>query len=161
MGFDDVSVRLWHERRVLEMLVFKLEEEHLVLASGRHNWLAHATAEVEQVLEALKTADDSRAEAVLELAGELGLGPQPTLDDLAGAAPAPWGDILSQHRRALLATLEHIQEVSAHNREILARGIAATADALALMGEQPGSAYGADGAPSSQIAGARLVNATL
>ena len=39
MSLSEVSNILWRERRLLELLVFKLEEEHLVLASGRTRWL--------------------------------------------------------------------------------------------------------------------------
>ena len=50
MALSDVSNILWRERQLLELLVFKLEEEQLVLAAGRTRWLAHATREVENVL---------------------------------------------------------------------------------------------------------------
>ena len=42
MALSDVSNILWRERQLLELLVFKLEEEQLVLAAGRTRWLAHA-----------------------------------------------------------------------------------------------------------------------
>jgi hypothetical protein len=63
MGFDELSTRLWRERCVLELLRFKLAEEHLILASGHHSWLDRATAEVEQVVEMLELADTEREEA--------------------------------------------------------------------------------------------------
>ena len=50
MALSDVSNILWRERQLLELLVFKLEEEQLVLAAGRARWLAHASREVESVL---------------------------------------------------------------------------------------------------------------
>ena len=40
MALSDVSNILWRERQLLELLVFKLEEEQLVLAAGRNRWLA-------------------------------------------------------------------------------------------------------------------------
>ena len=39
MALSDVSNILWRERQLLELLVFKLEEEQLVLAAGRSRWL--------------------------------------------------------------------------------------------------------------------------
>jgi hypothetical protein len=161
MGFDELSTRLWRERCVLELLRFKLAEEHLILASGNHGWLDRATAEVEQVVEMLELADAEREEAVLAVAGLLGLGDAPTLADLATAAPEPWGEILIGHRRAMLEHFEQIEQVSAANREILARRMAATADALAYLGAQPPRAYGSSGAPSrARRTDVRLVNAT-
>ena len=160
MGFDELSTLLWQERGVLELLGFKLAEEHLILAAGHHAWLPRATAEVEQVVDLLAAADAKREHAVAELADELGLDATPTLADLAAAAPEPWGELLAGHRQAMLAHFAHIEQVSAANREILARRVAATADALAYLGAQPGVGYQRDGSPPSARGDARLVNAT-
>jgi len=160
MGFDELSTRLWRERCVLELLRFKLAEEHLILASGHHGWLDRATAEVEQVVEMLELADIEREEAVDAVSALLGLSGNPTLADLAEAAPEPWSDILSGHRVAMLAHFEQIEKVSAANREILARRMTATADALAYLGSQPSVAYGSTGAPTQRRLDSRLVNAT-
>ena len=43
MGLQEVSTTLWQERNLLELLLFKLEEEQLLLAAGRTRWLARAT----------------------------------------------------------------------------------------------------------------------
>ena len=51
---QDLSARLWHERELLDLLTFKLEEEQLLLTAGRTRWISHATREVEQVLERLR-----------------------------------------------------------------------------------------------------------
>src|SRR5438270_5256883 len=61
MGLAEVSNILWQERQLMELLLFKLEEEQLVLASGRSRWLNHATREVEMVLEEIKRAEVARA----------------------------------------------------------------------------------------------------
>ena len=161
MGFDELSTRLWRERCVLELLRFKLAEEHLILASGHHSWLDRATAEVEQVVEMLELADSEREEAVAAVGQELGLGTAPTLAQLADAAPEPWNDILAGHRQSMIEHFEEIEKVSAANREILARRMAATADALSYLGVQPAVAYAASGAPTRRSRnGVQLVNAT-
>ena len=54
---ERLSEVLWRERHLLELLLFKLEEEQLVLTSGRTRWLGHATREVETVLEEIRTAE--------------------------------------------------------------------------------------------------------
>ena len=113
MGFDELSTRLWRERCVLELLRFKLAEEHLILASGHHAWLDRATAEVEQVVEMLELADTEREEAVAAVGQELGLGTTPTLAQLVDAAPEPWNDILAGHRQAMVDHFEEIEKVSA------------------------------------------------
>ncbi len=161
MGFDEVSSQLWRQRRVLEMLLFKLEEENLILTTGRFVWLERAASEIQDVVEELRQSESDRAQAVCAVAEELGLGSAPTLAELVDASPEPWDSILDQHQKALLETFVQIERVSGHNREILARGMAATADALSLLGEQPGTSYGADGAMLPGRRGARLVNSTI
>ena len=61
MSLSEVSNILWRERQLLELLVFKLEEEQLVLAAGRNRWLPHATREVETVLGEIKRIELERA----------------------------------------------------------------------------------------------------
>ena len=61
MALSDVSNILWRERQLLELLVFKLEEEQLVLAAGRSRWLVYATREVENVLGEIKRIELERA----------------------------------------------------------------------------------------------------
>jgi FlgN protein len=161
MGFDELSTRLWRERCVLELLGFKLAEEHLILASGHHAWLDRATSEVEQVVEMLAEADAEREEAVTELARQMGLAAIPTLGELAALAPEPWGELLAGHRTALKEQFGQIERVSMANREILARRMAATTDALSYLGAQPGVAYGANGAATRSRSSSRLVNATV
>ena len=79
MGLADLSSILWREREMLELLLFKLEEEQLVLASGRSRWLAHATREVEVVLEQIRSTEVIRATEVEAVGTALGLGPHPAL----------------------------------------------------------------------------------
>ncbi|HUX71839.1 MAG TPA: flagellar protein FlgN, partial [Cellulomonadaceae bacterium] len=43
MGLMQLSDVLWQERHLLELLLFKLEEEQMILTSGRTRWLGHAT----------------------------------------------------------------------------------------------------------------------
>ena len=54
MGLNELSGVLWRERQLLELLLFKLEEEQLILTSGRTQWLGHATREVESVLDQIR-----------------------------------------------------------------------------------------------------------
>ena len=67
MGAHELSAMLWHERELLELLVFKLEEEQLLLTAGKSRWLQHATREVEQVLERLRDAGLAPASLELEM----------------------------------------------------------------------------------------------
>ncbi len=128
MGLHEVTNTLWRERQLLEMLLYKLECEQLLLASGRTRWLEAATREVEVVLDGIKEAEMLRAVQVEAIAADLGLLPNPTLRLLAAAAPSPWDEILDEHRRAFLELTSEIEDLAEANRNLLARGVAATRD---------------------------------
>src|SRR5688572_28502822 len=100
MGLSEVSNILWRERQLLQLLLFKLKTEQLILTSGETRFLADATREVEMVINELKESELLRAVAVDGLAAEMGLGPSPSLRELAAVVPAPWDNILDEHRKA-------------------------------------------------------------
>ena len=119
MGVAEVSNVLWREREQLELLLFKLDEEQLVLSSGRTRWLAHATREVEIVLDQVRSSELLRAVEVDAYAATVGLPPSPSLHDLALASPEPWRELLIAHRDALVELTSAIAGVAAQNREVL------------------------------------------
>lgn len=137
MGLAEVSNILWREREMLELLLFKLDEEQLVLTSNRTRWLARATKEVEMVLEEIRRTELARAIEVDNAGAALGLGSNPSLTRLADAAPEPWPDLLRDHRVAFLALTAEITELAAHNRDLLTSGQLAARDALlSFTGEE-------------------------
>jgi hypothetical protein len=144
MGLAEVSSILWREREMLEVLLFKLEEEQLVLASGRTRWLARATHEVEIVLEHIRETELFRAVEVDTVAVELGLDPNPSLLTLAQAASEPWRDILLQHRQGFMELTDAIHSLADANRQLLSTGARATRDALLAVGDDT-STYGRSG----------------
>src|SRR3982751_2920707 len=108
VSLTDLASVLWRSRELLEMLLFKLEEEQLLLASNRSRWLAHATREVEVVLDQIRQTEVARAAYAQAVAGELGLPVEASLGELADAAPAPWSELLHQHRKAFLTLTSEI-----------------------------------------------------
>jgi hypothetical protein len=135
MSLSEVSNILWRERRLLDLLVFKLEEKHFVLESGRTRWLSHATREVEQILEEIKRVELRRAMTVASSAGELRTSDAPSLREMAAIAPPPWDGIFAAHRSALLALTREIDALTASNRDMLERGRLAAREALVSLGE--------------------------
>src|SRR5262245_58692810 len=99
---ERLSLVLWRERELLDMLQFKLEVEQLVLASGRSRWLMRAAREVEAVLETIRETEVLRAVAADEAAASIGMTSNPSLSALAEAAGEPWSTILAEHRDAFL-----------------------------------------------------------
>src|SRR5690606_32501974 len=103
MGANEVCATLWRERELLELLLFKLEEEQLLLTTGKTRWLQHATREVEQVLERLRGLGLTRTVEVSDLGEEWGAGPDASLRELVAHAPVtgPWGEIFANHLTAM------------------------------------------------------------
>jgi hypothetical protein len=158
MALSDVSNILWRERQLLELLVFKLEEEQLVLAAGRSRWLAYATREVENVLAEIKRIELERSVAVADAGRTLGLSGSPTLRELAGLTETPWDGIFAEHRRALLNLAQEIDVITKSNRELLQRGHQAAREAIAAMGEIDIDAYDANGTLPDRSLALRIVD---
>ena len=160
MGVADLSAVLWRERQLLELLLFKLEEEQLVLSSGRTRWLGHATREVEQVLAHIRTAELGRAMEADDAALELGVAPGSGLLALAEAAPEPWGELLASHREAFLALTTQIQDVAHGNRDLLTTSHRATQETILGL-QESSQTYDPRGSASPASVGAQLLDESL
>jgi hypothetical protein len=160
MTLTEVSNILWRERQLLELLLFKLEEEQLLLASGRSRWLAHATREVETVLAEIKRVELTRAADVEALAVSLGLSPNASLRDLAESAPSPWDSVFDDHREAFLAATQEISALAQDNRELLSRGYQAARQVLSSMDDQRVETYTPAGLSTNRST-ARLVDEAI
>lgn len=155
MTKQDLSSVLWRERELLETLLYKLEVEQLVLASGRTNWLATAAREVEAVLERIREIEILRAVELDELAAELGLGANPTLHDIADACDEPWRTIWLDHRESFTTVATKITQMSESNRELLTAGYHAAQATLLSLDEGAGT-YGATGTKDAERRSALL-----
>jgi hypothetical protein len=161
MSLTEVSSILWRERELLDLLLFKLEEEQLLLAAGRSRWLGHATREVEMVLEELRRAELGRAVEVEAIAVSLGLAPDVSLRELAAKAPAPWDDILREHRNAFLAATQEISALAQANKELISNGFRAARETLMSLGEPEVATYDPSGQSVQRTRGPRLLNEAI
>ena len=161
MSLNNVSTILWRERQLLELLLFKLEEEQLLLAAGRARWLAQAANEVETVLEEIKNAELARSIEVEAVAAELGLGADVSLGDLISASPDPWSGILADHRDAFLTMTQEILSVAGSNRELLNRGQRAVRDALSFIEGPEDDTYTPSGTRADRASSSILLNEVL
>ena len=161
MSLTEVSSILWRERELLELLLFKLEEEQLLLAAGRTRWLGHATREVEMVLDEIRRAELGRALEVEEVAVELGLPSDASLRALAEAAPSPWDDILREHRNAFLAASAEISALAQANKELITAGYRAARETLMTLGEPEPATYTPTGQSVQRNRGPRLLNEAI
>jgi flagellar FlgN protein len=142
---ENLSSLLWRERELLEMLLFKLEVEQLILTGGKSQWLALAAREVESVLEEIRDVELLRAVSVECVAEELGLEPGPSLAEIARSSGEPWRAIWLDHREAFTTVTTQIRDMSQNNRVLLTAGYQAAQATLLSMTETSGT-YGADGA---------------
>ena len=161
VSLNDVSNILWRERQLLELLIFKLEEEQLLLAAGRTRWLAHATREVESILDAVRTTELARAVEVDAVAADLDLEPNSSLRQLAEKAPEPWGPLFEEHRMAFLALTDEIVQLAGSNRELLARGYQSAREVLKSFGHDEADVYTPNGTVKGRSHAAVLINEAL
>jgi hypothetical protein len=136
--YEELSRLLWRQRRLIETLLFKLEVERLLLATGKIRWLDAATVEVSTVLDHIRSEDLAReALPLATIRRRLRLGPDTTLSDIIAAAPEPWGEIYREHQTALLSHLSEVEAAAASNRELLQRGLRSTQAFLASLNSAP------------------------
>ena len=121
---------LWRERELLEALLFRLELEELVMATGRTRWLSNAARDVDHAAAALREFEVLRAVAADEAAASVGLEPNPSLTELVAVCEEPWRSILGDHRDAFLALTDEISRVAQTNRALIVAGLRATQDTL-------------------------------
>lgn len=126
------------EQDALEHLLFKLREQHLVLSSGEHRWLSHSTAEVESAVHVLTATGRRREDVVARVHRAHGLSSDSNIAALAASVEDELTcQQLLQRQRSLRDVLDQVRRCSRQNRDILAHGLAATNDALAILGSVP------------------------
>lgn len=138
MGANELSLQLWREREMLEMLLFKLEEQELLLAAGRSRWVQHASREIEQVIERLRAAGISRAVEADAVAAEWGAGDDATIRDLLAHAPGSWRGVFTDHLRALGELTAEIGRMRDANSDQLRAAMRATQETIAGLGDASG-----------------------
>jgi hypothetical protein len=159
-AFAAFTSMLWRERECLEVLLFKLVEQQLILSSGHTRWLHFADDEVRAAAHALREAELIRAAELDLLAQQLGLSADTTLNELAGVAPQPWSDVLREHGDALRSLLLQVRASAVENKRLLQAGEAAIRETLDQLHGDSGTraAYNARGASAGFGAGAFLLD---
>ncbi|SDL67856.1 FlgN protein [Arthrobacter sp. ov407] len=157
MAIHELSALLWRERELLDVLTFKLEEEQLLLTSGKSRWLPHGTKEVEQVLGHLSQASLARTIEAAVVAEVWGLPTDASLAELAAAAPeGAWAEVLTAHLTALTRQTALIKELRDSNEQYLRTAVRSTQESLAdLNPTAAAGTYDAHG-KTGQAAGSRI-----
>jgi len=161
MGANELSMHLWRERELLEMLLFKLEEQELLLAAGRSRWIHFATREVEQVLDRMRQAGLGRAVEVAAVADEWGAPEDATIRQLIEAAPTPaWREVFADHLRAMTELTGEIAQLRDANELHLRAAVRATQEAIAGLGIRTGE-YDPNGDVAAGDPSPRIVDTDL
>ncbi|MCK2026553.1 flagellar protein FlgN [Microbacterium sp. SSW1-47] len=139
MGANELSMQLWRERELLEMLLFKLDEQQLLLAAGRSHWIQFAAREIDQVLDRLRSAGLARAVEVAGVAQEWGASDEATITELIEHAPeGAWADVLTDHLRALVRLTAEVEQMRDSTAEQLSGVLRATQETIAALGVESG-----------------------
>ncbi|MPQ99514.1 flagellar protein FlgN [Modestobacter sp. I12A-02628] len=145
MDHQHLSTLLWREQELLDLLLFKAEEKQYLILTGKTRWLPRIAHEIEVVLDQLRTLEVERAAATEQIAGRLGLAANPSLRQLAAAAPAPWDDLYTKHHESLLVLVSELRGLSDVNRELIEGGLAAIDSALLSVRTPSAGTYSAKG----------------
>ncbi len=145
MDHQHLSTLLWREQELLDLLLFKAEEKQYLILTGKTRWLPRIAHEIEVVLDQLRSIEVERAAATEQIATNLGLGSNPSLRQLADAAPSPWDDLYAKHHESLLALVTELRGLSDVNRELIEGGLAAIDQALLSVRTPTAGTYTAHG----------------
>jgi hypothetical protein len=142
---EKLSQILSRERELLDTLLFRLEVEQMVLATGRTRWLMRAARDVENVLSVIRETEILRAVAADEAASALGLHHNPSLRALCEAVGEPWRTILTEHHEAFVSVTHEIGALADANRDLITAGYRSARETLLSL-DSGVDGYGADGA---------------
>lgn len=161
MGTNELSVLLWKERELLELLQFKLDEQHLLLVAGKTQWIDLATREIESVLQKVHTAGLVRGMEASNVAVEWGAPVDSAFAQIIEFAPeGPWKEIFTAHLGALRSTSTEISRLRDANEQYLRAAYRSTQETLASLGDDP-SLYGPKGTSPAQSSGAHIIDTNL
>ena len=134
MGLQSFSEVLFQERRLLELLLFKLDEQQLLLETGRTRWLALASREVDTVLDELNKVELARSVAFAAVAPELGLGDDAQLSSVVASVGSPWESVFADHHRELKSLMTEVLDAAASSKSLLRDGYDTILQALEATG---------------------------
>jgi hypothetical protein len=135
----DLSMHLMREREMLELLLFKLDVQQMLVATGRNRWIRHAVNEIERVSAVMPTTALTRDALVVGVADEWGVPEATTLSELIGAAPSEaWREVFTGHMNAMQLLAEEIGQMKQVNEQRLRTALRVTQETIAGLGEPTG-----------------------
>ena len=151
MALSGLSSGLWRIQELLELLTFKLEVQHLLIETGRSRWMGRSTRDIELVLAEMREAELMRAVDAGPVCEALGLPVDTPLSEIAQGAPAPWNQVLGEHRAALTTATSELSQLSKSNSDMLEASYKAVQETLDRFNHSSeGATYTAKGARESR-----------
>jgi hypothetical protein len=151
-------MHLIRERELLELLLFKLDVQQMLLATGRTRWIPQTVNEIERVLATMPSTALTRDSLVVAVAAEWSVPEATTLRELIDAAPTDaWREVLSGHLDAMLALAAEIAEMKKVNELRLRTALRVTQETIAGLGA-PTSEYDHLGAVVRDATPSRLLD---
>lgn len=129
-ALSNLSAGLWRIQELLELLTYRLEVQHVLIETGRTRWMGRSTREIEVVIGEMREAELMRAVDAGPVCHLLGLPEDTPLSQIAQSAPAPWDDILDEHRDALTKATAELSRLSRSNSEMLEASYKAVQETL-------------------------------
>ena len=157
---EKLSLILLRERELLDTLLYRLEVEQLVLASGRTTHLMRAARDVEACLDTLRQTEVMRSVAADEAAEHVGLAPDSPLSALAEASPEPWRTILLEHREAFVEITRQVSAMAETNRDLITSGWRSAQETLHAL-DDAAESYSPDGTAVATAPTNRLLDRSL
>lgn len=151
MALSGLSSGLWRIQELLELLTYKLEVQHVLIETGRSRWMGRSTREIEIILAEMREAELMRSVDAGPVCDALGLDPDTPLSEIADAAPAPWNQVLAEHRAALTRATGELSLLSKSNSDMLEASYKAVQETLDRFNHtSEGATYTARGARESR-----------
>lgn len=139
MPAHELSMQLLRERDLLELLLFKLDVQQTLLATGRTRWIKHAANEIERVIAAMPAAAMRRDALVVTVAEAWGVADATTLRALIdAAATGAWREVLTGHLDAMTILADEIAEMKKVNEQRLRTALRVTQETIASLGDPTG-----------------------
>ena len=125
---------LWAERRLLDVLLYRLVSAKLVMSSDEQRFVPLALAEVERTLEKIRMAELQRSIVIGRL-GQAWQAPREELSliELASSAPEPFASLFEDHRTACMELTAEIEQVSRENKRLAASGLSEVRQLVELV----------------------------
>lgn len=141
----DLVDQLARQRQLVEYLLFKLVEAHLLLSSEEAAFVPIALGEIENVLGRIRDEESNREELVSRLARDWRVEENRiTLNYLVEESPEPFRSAFAEHHTEFMSLVDEVERVTGENRRLASAGLTRVQAALSGLVEDA-STYSAQG----------------